>query len=168
MGKKYNKRSRITWRRPQNGNTYRSTQNDTKNNTKLENARPRWNTWFLVQEIHHYSLQTSTRNEQMLTRSTGTRLDAQTKDDIDPKGTKQRTTPNNYRPITCLPMMWKILTVNIREHIYYPLTSQGLFPDEQKGCSKGSRGTANLLYIDQHILNESKTRQKNLPMAWIN
>ena len=71
------------------------------------------------------------------------------------------TAPINYRPITCLPMMWKILTAQIREEIYYPLTSCGLFPEEQKGCR---RGTA---YIDQHILNESKTRQKNLAMAWI-
>ena len=42
-----------------------------------------------------------------------------------------------------------------------------MFPDEQKGCHKGSRGTAELLCIYQHILNESKTRQKNLAMAWI-
>ena len=75
--------------------------------------------------------------------------------------------PNNYRPITCLPMMWKILTAQIREEIYYSLTSRGLFPDEQKGCRKGSRGTAELLYIDQHILTESKTRRKDLAMAWI-
>ena len=32
---------------------------------------------------------------------------------------------------------------------------------------KGSRGTAELLYIDQHILNESNTRRKNLAMALI-
>ena len=64
-------------------------------------------------------------------------------------------------------MMWKILTAQIREKIYNSLTSRGLFPDEQKGCRKGSRGTAELLYIDQHILNESKTRLKNLAMAWI-
>ena len=51
-------------------------------------------------------------------------------------------------------MMWKILTAQIREKIYYSLTSCGLFPDEQKGCCKGSRGTAELLFIDQHILNE--------------
>ena len=63
--------------------------------------------------------------------------------------------------------MWKILTAQIREKIYYSLTSHGLFPDEQKGCCQGSRSTAELLYIDQHILNESKTRRKNLPMAWI-
>ena len=29
------------------------------------------------------------------------------------------------------------------------------------------KDAAELLYIDQHILNESKTRQKNLAMAWI-
>ena len=63
--------------------------------------------------------------------------------------------------------MWKILTAQIRENIYYSLTSRELFPDEQKGCRKGSRGTAELLYIDKHILNESKTRRKNLAMAWI-
>ena len=64
-------------------------------------------------------------------------------------------------------MMWKILTAQIRKKIYYSLTSGGLFPNEQKGCCKGSRGTAELLVIDQHILNESKTRRKNLAMARI-
>ena len=64
-------------------------------------------------------------------------------------------------------MMWKILTAQIREEIYYWLTSRGLFPDEQKGCYKETRGTAELLYIDQHMLNESKTRWKNLAMAWV-
>ena len=79
------------------------------------------------------------------------------------KGTVQ----NNYRPITCLSMMWKISAAKVREEIYYSLTSRRLFPKEQKGCCKWSRGTAELLYIDQHILTESKTRRKNLAMAWI-
>ena len=83
------------------------------------------------------------------------------------KDPSKGTAPNNYRSITCLPMMWKILTAQIREKIYYSLTSRGLFPDEQKGCRKGSRGSAELLYRDQYILNESKTRRKNLAMAWI-
>ena len=83
------------------------------------------------------------------------------------KDPNKGTAPNNYRPITCLPMMWKILTAQIREKIYYSLTSRGLFPDEQKGYRKRSRSTAELLYIDQHILNESKTRRKNLAMAWM-
>ena len=83
------------------------------------------------------------------------------------KDPKKGTASNNYRSITCLPMMWKMLTAQIREEIYFLLTSRGLFPDEQKGCRKGLRGTAELLYIDQHILNESNTRWKNLAMAWI-
>ena len=83
------------------------------------------------------------------------------------KDPSKGTAPNNYRPITCLPMMWKILTAQIREKIYYSLTSRELFPGEQKGCCKGSRGTAELLYIDLHIVNESKTKRKNLAMAWI-
>ena len=83
------------------------------------------------------------------------------------KDPNKGTALNNYRPIICLPMMWKILTAQIREEIYHSLTSRGLFPDEQKGCCKGSRGTAELLYIDQHILNESKTTRKNQAMAWI-
>ena len=48
-------------------------------------------TWFLVQETHLHSRQTSTRNEQMPTRRTSTWLDEQMKDYIDPKGPKQRT-----------------------------------------------------------------------------
>ena len=44
---------------------------------------------------------------------------------------------------------------------------QVLFPEEQKGCCKGSRGIRELFYIDQHVLNESKMRRKNLAMAWI-
>ena len=69
--------------------------------------------------------------------------------------------------MTCLPMMWKIFTAKIRKAIYYSLISHGLFPDERKGCRKGSRGTAELLYIDQNILNESKNWRKNLVFAWI-
>ena len=83
------------------------------------------------------------------------------------KDPNKGTAPNNYRPVTCLPMMWKILTAQIKEKIYNSLTSHGLFPEEQKGCRKGSRGTAELLYIDQHIINKSRTRRTNLAMAWI-
>ena len=103
----------------------------------------------------------------MSTNSTRTQVDDQSKNPIDTKNSKKGTAPNNYRPITCLPMMWKILTAQIKEEIYYSLTSRGLFPDEQKGCCKGSRGRAELLYIDQHILNESRTIRKNLAIAWI-
>ena len=63
--------------------------------------------------------------------------------------------------------MWKVLTAQIREEIYYSLINSRLFSEKQKRCRKGTRGTGELLYIDQHILKESKARWKNLAMAWI-
>ena len=83
-------------------------------------------------------------------------MDDHRKDFTDFKRRLKETTPNKYRPIKCLPMMWKILTIKIREEIYDSLTIRGLFPEKQKGYCKGYRGTGELLYIDQHILNESK------------
>ena len=63
--------------------------------------------------------------------------------------------------------MWKILIAQIREYIYYSLISRELLPEEQKGCRRRHRGTVELLYRDQHILNESKTTRKNLAIALI-
>ena len=77
------------------------------------------------------------------------------------------TVPNNYRAITFLPLMWKIPRAQIREGIYNSLIGRGLFSEELKGFGKWTRGTGELLYIDQHILNESKTGRKNLAMACI-
>ena len=83
MDKQHYKRARQAWRRPQNRNTRRLIQNNTKENIKLESTRP-W--WLLVQEIHLHSRQSSTRDEQMLTRRARTWMDDQRKDYINPKG----------------------------------------------------------------------------------
>ena len=48
----------------------------------------------------------------------------------------------------------------VREKIYYSLIRRVIFPVEQKGCRKRTRSTVELLYMDQHILNENKTKQK--------
>ena len=78
-----------------------------------------------------------------------------------PPNRKQRQTHN-------LPTDYvEILTAEIGGGIYFSLSSRGLFPEEKKEFHKGSRGKAELLYIDQHILNESKIRRKNLAMSWI-
>ena len=47
----------------------------------------------------------------------------------------------NYRRITCLPLMWKLLTGMIAEETYNYLEREKLLPEEQKGCKRGSRGT---------------------------
>ena len=72
---------------------------------------------------------------------------------------------SNYRPITCLPLRWKLLKSVIANQIYAHLDQKKLLPEEQKGCSKGSRGTNDLLYIDRAVIKEVKSRNKNLAMA---
>ena len=47
--------------------------------------------------------------------------------------------------------MWKMLTGIISREMYSFLeTDEGLLPEEQKGCRRGSRGTNDQLYIDKH------------------
>ena len=57
---------------------------------------------------------------------------------------------SNYRPITCLSLMWKLLTSVIADQIYAHLDQEKL-----------------LLYIDSAVIKEVKSRNKNLAMAWI-
>ena len=56
-------------------------------------------------------------------------MDDKKKENPNEKITKKKTAPQNYRPITCLPMMWKMLTAHIKEEIYNSL-SHGLFSEE--------------------------------------
>ena len=59
---------------------------------------------------------------------------------------------SNYRPMTCLPLMWKLLTGAIADQIYAHLDQEKLLSEEQKGCRKGSRETNDLLYIDRAVI----------------
>ena len=74
---------------------------------------------------------------------------------------------SNYRPITCLPLVRKLLTGVIADRIYTHLHQEKLLPEEQKGCRKGSRGINDLLYIDRAVIKDVKSRNKNLAMPWI-
>ena len=93
-------------------------------------------------------------------------MDDKRKNHPDPKRPPKRNYPQQIQTIICLLMIWK-LTAQIREGIYDSLISCGLFPEEQKGCCKWTRGTGELLYIDQHVLMDSKMRWKNLAIGWI-
>ena len=74
---------------------------------------------------------------------------------------------SNYRPIACLPLMWKLLTGIFADKIYDHLMDNKVLPDEQKGCRRRSRGTKDQLLIDKMILREARAKQRFLSMAWI-
>ena len=83
------------------------------------------------------------------------------------KDTAKGAQASNYRPIACLPMMWKLLTGVVGEKLYHQLERNGLLTDEQKGCWKGSRGSKDQLLVDKAILKNCQRRLTNLSMAWI-
>ena len=73
----------------------------------------------------------------------------------------------NFRPISCLPLMWKLMTSILANNMYVYLGETSLLPSEQKGCGRKSRGTKDQLLIDQMILRDCKRRHTNLAMAWL-
>ena len=75
--------------------------------------------------------------------------------------------PKNYRPITCLSTMYKLLTSILSDHIYQHLTENNLLPTEQRGCRKNSYGTKDQLLINKTILDDVKRNKKSLAVAWI-
>ena len=83
------------------------------------------------------------------------------------RSTKGKNAVNNYRPITCLPIMWKLMTGIIADNLYKMFEESDILPMEQKGCRRKSRGTKDQLLIGKMILNDCRKRHKNLAMAWV-
>ena len=79
----------------------------------------------------------------------------------------ETNTPNNYRPITFLPTVYKILTSIVTERAYNFSDNNNILPTEQKGCKRGSYGCKDQLLINTMLLENSCSRRKNLSTAWI-
>ena len=75
--------------------------------------------------------------------------------------------PKNYRTITCLPTMYKILTSIVTERTCNLLDTNNILPSEQEGCKKGSYGCKDQLLINKMLLENSRTCHRNLSIAWI-
>ena len=83
------------------------------------------------------------------------------------KDKEMGTDVTNYRPITCLPLMWKVLTGIISNAMHEYLDNENLMPEEQEGCGRKSRETKDQLLIDKMVLRNCKRRNTGLGMAWI-
>ncbi|CAH2108107.1 unnamed protein product [Euphydryas editha] len=77
------------------------------------------------------------------------------------------TDPKNYRPITCLPTIYKLLTSILATKIMKHITTNNILATAQNGCKPGSRGTKELLLIDMTICQQVRRNRKNLAAAWI-
>ena len=81
--------------------------------------------------------------------------------------TNETANAKNYRPITCLPTSYKLLTSILTERTYAHMEDHNIFPIEQKGCRKGSYGCKDQLLVNKMILENARTKHKHLSTAWI-
>lgn len=75
--------------------------------------------------------------------------------------------PKNYRPITCLSTVYKLLTSILRAKINQHIERNSIMSATQNGCRKGSRGTKELLLIDMAISQQVRRSRKDLSTCWI-
>ena len=75
--------------------------------------------------------------------------------------------PANYRPITCLTIIYKILTSILASRMMIHLNENNIIPEEQKGGIADCYGCIDQIIINSMVLDDSKQRNKNLSIAWI-
>jgi hypothetical protein len=75
--------------------------------------------------------------------------------------------PKNYRPITCLPTLYKVLTSVISSKLYAHLTENEILAPEQAGCRKGSRECKELLIVDSVVSQQAKKEQRDISVGWV-
>ena len=75
--------------------------------------------------------------------------------------------PKNWRPIACLPSMYKLLTSILADQLYNHCAANNIMAPEQRGCRRGARGCKDHLMVNKAILEDAHKSQKNLSMGWI-
>ena len=74
---------------------------------------------------------------------------------------------SNFRPVTCLPLGWKLLTGFLAEELYEHLKKTNMLPWEQKGWRKGSRRPKDQLLMAKLIMKGCKRQLILFAVAWI-
>lgn len=84
-----------------------------------------------------------------------------------PKDQNNTQDPAGYRPITCLPTLYKLITSCLTQRIYQHCERNNIIAPQQKGCAKGAMGCKEQLIIDSVICNQAHTKKRNLFIAYV-
>ncbi|CAK1595214.1 unnamed protein product [Parnassius mnemosyne] len=124
--------------------------------------------------LHHYWLKGFVVCHAVLARQFQEALDQKSLPSLFTTGIthlvpKDRDSTNlsKYRPITCLPTIYKTLTSILSARITRHLNSNQVMSRAQNGCRGGGRGTKEPLLIDAVIGKVVKRNRRNLSAAWI-
>jgi hypothetical protein len=108
------------------------------NNTKLEGSWKRPNTKFLLKQLTEvYKYLATLFNKVIEEDQTPEWLIAGVTLLIPKNENTEKL--KNYRPITCLPTIYKLITSIISKRMQRYTDDQNLMPKEQKGCCRGSK-----------------------------
>lgn len=84
-----------------------------------------------------------------------------------PKDVQNTKDPAKYRPITCLPTLYKIITSCLARRLYAHCETNHIIAQQQKGCMKGSKGCKEQLIVDSVVCDQAYSNHRNLFMAYI-
>ena len=68
------------------------------------------------------------------------------------KDQSKRNEVSSYRPITCLSLMWNVLTGIVTDEIYNHQEENDILPEKQIGCRSNCRYTKYQLLIDNAVM----------------
>ncbi|KAL0901581.1 hypothetical protein ABMA27_006802 [Loxostege sticticalis] len=80
---------------------------------------------------------------------------------------RDTSNPSQYRPITCLSTLYKLITSCITFKINKHIEEHGILAEEQKGCRRNHKGCKEQLIIDQTVLKHAQKRNRNLHLTYI-
>ncbi|XP_044760879.1 uncharacterized protein LOC123318334 [Coccinella septempunctata] len=75
--------------------------------------------------------------------------------------------PKNYRPITCLSTVYKVLTAVLTRYISQHLRNNNLMAREQNGGRIRTKGCKELLVIDQIVTKQARRKLRHISVAWV-
>ncbi|KAL0852393.1 hypothetical protein ABMA28_000587 [Loxostege sticticalis] len=75
--------------------------------------------------------------------------------------------PSQYRPITCLPTLYKLITSCITMRMNSHIEANNILAEEQKGCRQSHKGCKEQLIIDSTILKHANKHNRNLHLTYI-
>ena len=74
---------------------------------------------------------------------------------------------SSFRPIICLPLIWKLLTGILAAELYEHLEKINSLPWEQKEARKVRQGTKDQLLIGKMTVKDCKRPLTSFAVAWI-
>ena len=84
-----------------------------------------------------------------------------------PKTSPPSAMPKDYRPITCLPIQYKLFTAAISKIMCQHINQHEILATEQRGCAAAGLGCKEHLMVDKMILEDAHTKGRNLVMAYL-